>query len=727
MIIKLPFSKQPKVRQMQRELQATKKKLRVLSAKVVRHQLRQCKSVATPEKEARQLCLQGSITPTTKRVKLLTPYTQTMAVLRHSSSKVKKHLFTPSQKFKKGCAKTIARKIKMCRDYVFHRKKKGGSKRPGLSAHKRALVIDFLKRADNSYELPGVKDRPRGVQKYSLTDTMSNLHTKFRAENPDLAMSMSSFCAARPKSVRLVTYTQRYVCLCHLHANVDLMATAAKVLPRSGQFLCSLTNTEIKDRLSEAPDRISYKIWETGTMIHNGKEIKKVLLQDREENKEEFTKKFLKLMDTFRPHCARVREIYEQLRHLKSTMGPSECVVQVDYSENWCHKYMNEISSVYYNNQQLSIFPMVMYYHAADGDGIQHKSFAGITEETAHTAPTTVAFIKALISNAKVLVPGLTCIHFLSDSPSSQFRNKRICKFMRMLSTLIGISLTWTWMESGHGKGPCDGAGGSLKKAADNVVKSNQVIRSREEFWNVMEQRNLQITLIQISREAIQDIANEMLTWEDDKVDGIMKLHIFVNVDGKSMVRETPCFKSCCYSPGPVFKFSCPGWRPAYKPGANEVDPTSLDNGQVAVAKNGGEVDGDLGVAKNKAKVDENHAVEPEVIMAANILLNISDDFQKEQEVDSDKEPKTWNVGNSVSVRYGRKFYVAKITAVDGQNLHVSYMTPCRGKWKWGQRDEGIITQEEILCELAEPHHVGNLLDIQEYEKKQSTEKMSQN
>ena len=47
----------------------------------------------------------------------------------------------------------------------------------------------------------------------------------------------------------------------------------------------------------------------------------------------------------------------------------------------------------------------------------------------------------------------------------------------------------------------------------------------------------------------------------------------------------------------------------------------------------------------------------------------------------------------------------------------VSYMTPCRGIWKWGRTDEGGVVESDIIMTLSEPCAVGNLFQVKADEK----------
>ena len=66
---------------------------------------------------------------------------------------------------------------------------------------------------------------------------------------------------------------------------------------------------------------------------------------------------------------------------------------------------------------------------------------------------------------------------------------------------MFGISASWQYFESGHGKGPCDGVGGSVKRAADRAVKTGKLIKTAQDFyaWGISE-RHSQRCRIYLSR-----------------------------------------------------------------------------------------------------------------------------------------------------------------------------------------------------------------------------------
>ena len=75
-----------------------------------------------------------------------------------------------------------------------------------LSEEVEEICIAFMRREDNCRMLPGKVDAKKteeGTKEQSvvLTDYLRNLHLKFLAENPNLKMSLATFCRLRPKKM----------------------------------------------------------------------------------------------------------------------------------------------------------------------------------------------------------------------------------------------------------------------------------------------------------------------------------------------------------------------------------------------------------------------------------------------------------------------------------------------------------------------------------------------
>jgi len=100
-------------------------------------------------------------------------------------------------------------------------------------------------------------------------------------------------------------------------------------------------------------------------------------------------------------------------------------------------------------------------------------------------------------------------IHYWADSPISQYRNKTIFKIISCHEEYFGCKASWCYMESGHGKGPCDPIGGTAKRKADQAVKNGKfVIQDASDFYEWAKNDSTTITYSYISVEDYEKSEN---------------------------------------------------------------------------------------------------------------------------------------------------------------------------------------------------------------------------
>lgn len=97
-------------------------------------------------------------------------------------------------------------------------------------------------------------------------------------------------------------------------------------------------------------------------------------------------------------------------------------------------------------------------------------------------------------------------VHFVSDGPSGQYKNRYN---MYLLSKLMpGICpnvkcCKWNFTEAGHGKGPMDDVGGKLKSTADKHVGFRKDVLILDDFVRILNEACPGISLTQVTAEDI--------------------------------------------------------------------------------------------------------------------------------------------------------------------------------------------------------------------------------
>ena len=249
----------------------------------------------------------------------------------------------------------------------------------------------------------------------------------------------------------------------------------------------------------------------------------------------------------------------------------------------------------------------------------------------------------------------LKYVHYWTDSPTSQYRNKSIFSVVAAHKQLFGVSAAWNYFEAGHGKGPCDGVGGTAKRLADQAVKSKKArIQDADDFFRWASQTNSTSTMkfMFVSREACAEIRNAVQEKQSQlqAVRGTMSLHAVVGVSvGKVRTRETSCYCADCFGED--------GFRP------------------------------------------DTHCLWK--------LHSITDECTSGQKVTLKKDD--W-----VAAVYEGKWYLGQVLEDDEDDCLVNFMEGGKGraatqaKFKWPrQKDELWVAHQDILCVVEKPIPAG--------------------
>ncbi|GBM25030.1 hypothetical protein AVEN_50365-1 [Araneus ventricosus] len=145
--------------------------------------------------------------------------------------------------------------------------------------------------------------------------------------------------------------------------------------------------------------------------------------------------------------------------------------------------------------------------------------------------------------------PNVKHLHIISDSPTSQYRNKlnsylftkEIVKYFPALA-----SPTWNNAESGHGKGAPDGIGSIIKQSADKAVAEGNDIPDVYALFTVLREICTGVFVATVSESYITVIENS-LPQSIKPLVGTMKVHQISWCKAKLSsidARSLSCFKS---------------------------------------------------------------------------------------------------------------------------------------------------------------------------------------
>lgn len=403
-------------------------------------------------------------------------------------------------------------------------------------------VQDFLEKDESSRMCPGKKDfvklKGQVKQKRLLCDTMKNLHNKFLT-TVEYKISLTTFCRFRPFWVTWANIKDRNTCKCVIHANVQRMIMKLhenKVLPCCNltKFLtmktCNVYSTKCLLRECEGcankmveyylpqPNRIvTYEQWmyETVSYEKNGKmkTVRKPILKAIKVSLRSLVLQLENTLPLFFKHVATIAHQYQTISELKKTLADNEVLIHIDFSENYCCKYNEEIQAVHFGGarQQVTLHTGVLYLREKDSekDTVKPYTFCSLSENNRHDAMAVWAHLLPVFEWLKNHNPNIHRIHMLSDSPVNQYKNKFMFHLVyHHINDLYpgATFFAWNYSEPGHGKGAPDGVGGTLKRTADKAVAEGKDIVNLKSLKEILLARCSSIKLFEVTTANIAKI-----------------------------------------------------------------------------------------------------------------------------------------------------------------------------------------------------------------------------
>lgn len=135
-------------------------------------------------------------------------------------------------------------------------------------------------------------------------------------------------------------------------------------------------------------------------------------------------------------------------------------------------------------------------------------------------------------------------VHFFSDGPSSQYKNKGNIFFFKTYFHEMGFKCgTWNYSEASHGKGAPDGLGAAIKRISDNLVsKGHDINNAKTLFEKVKDETSIMTHFIEENE--IEQMDQRKTNSEDKRIPGIFSTHQIISLEKENSVytRNYSCF-----------------------------------------------------------------------------------------------------------------------------------------------------------------------------------------
>ena len=400
---------------------------------------------------------------------------------------------------------------------------RGGKSLPTDNAN---AVKMFYKSDAVSRVMPGKKDCvsvKKGdervlEQKHLVLCNLKEAYQLFKKQLPDIKIGCSKFAEMRPKECVLAGSSGTHsVCVCTIHQNVKLMMADSRIaeLPPNDELTTQLQHyrhclaalllqcNPPHEQCNECPgtetfaailhrsfdargaDEVVFKQW-TST---DRSSLETNILQV-----DEFVSCFCDKLQKLQRHDFVARMQSKFLQETKNALAEGEFLVVGDFAENYAFVVQDASQSFHWNNAQATLHPFVIYYR--DGGNLGNCSFVVISECNIHDVVAVHLFQTHLIEFMKKRFTTLNRIVYFSDGCPAQYKN---CKnFVNLCNheSDFGASAEWNFFATSHGKGPCDGVGGTVKRLATraSLQRPNNPILTPKQFFEFAQQSITAVT-----------------------------------------------------------------------------------------------------------------------------------------------------------------------------------------------------------------------------------------
>ncbi|KAJ8720812.1 hypothetical protein PYW08_006277 [Mythimna loreyi] len=135
---------------------------------------------------------------------------------------------------------------------------------------------------------------------------------------------------------------------------------------------------------------------------------------------ESFTDQLIK----FKKHYFNIYHAYQMYKKCKETLSDTECIIHCDFSENYLAKLREEVQATHFgaSKQQFTLQTGVIY--TKNEQGLQEKSFCTISPNNSHGPIAIWAHLTPVLEYIKRTSRNVTTLHFFSDGPTTQYRQK---------------------------------------------------------------------------------------------------------------------------------------------------------------------------------------------------------------------------------------------------------------------------------------------------------------
>lgn len=163
-------------------------------------------------------------------------------------------------------------------------------------------------------------------------------------------------------------------------------------------------------------------------------------LENITKTNDDFIDFFCEKLDNLLIHDFICKQQHEFLRQKKNDLQPGELIVVKDFAENYAFVVQNAAQGFHWNNNQATIYPVVVYYRDKITGALKNRNYIITSDNSHHDAVAVYTFMKKITDDLKKEFEGTTTyttrygrkitvkdkikkIYYFSDGAPQQFKN----------------------------------------------------------------------------------------------------------------------------------------------------------------------------------------------------------------------------------------------------------------------------------------------------------------
>jgi hypothetical protein len=247
-----------------------------------------------------------------------------------------------------------------------------------------------------------------------------------------------------------------------------------------------------------------------------------------------FIDMFSEKLELLLPHSFIATEQSSFYNDCKASLKQGEVVITADFSENYCFVLQDAAQGYHWNNSQATVHPFVIYYK--DSETLCHLSYVVISDCLHHDTVAVYLFQKHLMAHLKGhKVTQLQRVLYFSDGAAAQYKNRKNFVNLCYHEVDFGVPAQWHFSATSHGKGACDGVGGTVKRLAAKASLQRpydeQIMTPRQLFeWASSSIPSVTFEYCSTEQYERQKIFLEERFQKARAIPGTRKLHSFIPI-----------------------------------------------------------------------------------------------------------------------------------------------------------------------------------------------------